>query len=258
MRPQRAEGRRQTEKERAPAFADDAVTWHDVECGGYEADLPLWEELAQASDEPVLEVGCGTGRVTLHLARRRHRVTGIDRDPRLLAALRRRAASEGLPVQAEHADVTAFRLPRAFGLIVAPMQLIQLLPAQEMRRRCLDAIAAHLGPGGLAALAIVEGADTGRTAPPPLPDVLERDRWVYSSLPLSVRQEGEAVLIERLRQTVAPDGRLREAYSTVRLAFLSAASLENEGRAAGLRLAGRRQVGSTDAHSGSTVVLMEA
>jgi tRNA G46 methylase TrmB len=44
--------------------------WHDVECGSYQADLPLWEELAQRAQGAVLELGCGTGRVALHLARR--------------------------------------------------------------------------------------------------------------------------------------------------------------------------------------------
>src|SRR5438093_797915 len=89
--------------------------------------------------------------------------------------------------------------------------------AEEARRRCLDAIAAHLQPGGLIALAIVERADTTATASPPLPDVHERDGWIYSSLPLSVLQEGDSLLIERLRQTVAPDGRLCETHSSARL-----------------------------------------
>ena len=41
------------------------VVWHDVECGGYDADLTLWQELAREAGGPVLDVGAGTGRVAL-------------------------------------------------------------------------------------------------------------------------------------------------------------------------------------------------
>jgi SAM-dependent methyltransferase len=249
--------RSQNPEARGQAVEDDAVLWHDVECGGYEADLPLWEALAKAANAPVLEVGCGTGRVALHLARRGHRITAVDSDARLLAALRERAAGQGLTVHTEQADATAMRLDRRFGLILAPMQLMQLLPGTEARRRCLATVAAHMRPGGLVALAIVEEAKISTPSTPPLPDVHERDGWVYSSLPLSVTRRGDALLIERLRQTVAPDGSLREACSTVRLQALPAAVLESEGRGAGLRPAGHRRVGPTGAHIGSTVVLLE-
>ena len=37
------------------------VVWHDLECGGYDADLPLWRELAADADGPVLDLGAGTG-----------------------------------------------------------------------------------------------------------------------------------------------------------------------------------------------------
>ena len=52
------------------------VIWHDLECGGYVEDLPLWRELA--GDGPVLDLGCGTGRVALDLAARGVPVVGLD------------------------------------------------------------------------------------------------------------------------------------------------------------------------------------
>ncbi len=47
----------------------DLVRWHDLECGGYAIDLELWRELAAQAGGPVLDVGAGTGRVALDLAR---------------------------------------------------------------------------------------------------------------------------------------------------------------------------------------------
>ena len=74
------------------------VAWHDVECGGYDADLPLWRELAARRGGPVLDVGAGTGRVALDLARRRPRRRRAR--PRRRAARRAaRARGRGLRVR---------------------------------------------------------------------------------------------------------------------------------------------------------------
>ena len=95
-----------------------AVVWHDLECGSYRADLPLWRELAEAAGGPVLDVGAGTGRVALDLARRGHDVTALDLDPGLLAQLAVRG--EGLPVRTAQADARDFDLGRRFALILVP------------------------------------------------------------------------------------------------------------------------------------------
>ena len=71
------------------------VVWHDVECGRYTADLDLWRELAAGEPGPVLDVGAGTGRVALALARAGHDVTALDREPELLEALGRTGAAAG-------------------------------------------------------------------------------------------------------------------------------------------------------------------
>jgi SAM-dependent methyltransferase len=243
---------------RAPSTEHrDAVIWHDVECGAFEADLALWAELAEASPGAMLELGCGSGRVALHLARHGHRVTAIDNDPALVEALSDRAAQEGLEVAARTADATGFKLEESFPLIVAPMQLIQLLDGAGARASCLRACASHMAPGGRLALAIVDGVATGVPHPPLLPDVREHDGWVYSSLPLGARHEDAALLVERLRQIVDPEGHLSESHDTVRLQTLSAGRLEEEARSAGLRPSGRRLIEPTSSHVGSTIVLLE-
>jgi SAM-dependent methyltransferase len=239
--------------------ATDAVRWHEVECAGYAADLALWEELADAAGGPVLELGCGTGRVALRLARAGHEVVGVDTDAALAAELNARAEDEGLWARAQPGDVRDFDLGRAFPLVLAPMQLIQLLPDAPTRHAALERIAAHLAPGGTFAAALVEdrhvpAADPGAA---PLPDVSEHDGWVFSSLPRSVHREDGRVTIERLRQAIAPDGEISEQVDITHLSSLSVGQLEAEGREAGLRATGTREVVSTHWHVGSTVVVLE-
>jgi SAM-dependent methyltransferase len=232
--------------------------WHDVECGSYVADLPLWEELADHTGGRILELGCGTGRVTLHLARRgAPLVIGIERDAELVATLWERRGR--LSADAEYLDVLDFDLAGDFDLVLAPMQLIQLLGGRDERIDCLFRVTEHLTSSGIAAFAIVEDlalAPVAGTAPP-LPDVAQIEGWIYSSQPLDVVSDGESIVIRRLRQTVSPTGELRDEVNEVVLCPLSAETLESEAAEAGLRPAGRQTIPATEAHVGSTVVLLE-
>jgi len=234
----------------------DPVLWHDLECGAYRADLPLWRELAALSGGPILDVGAGTGRVALDLARRGHEVVALDRDPDLLAALDRRA--EGLPVRTVLADAREIDLPDRFALILVPMQTIQLLEGRADRLALLRGAAAHLAPDGRFAAALadaLEGFDIEHDQPP-VPDVLERDGWVYISQPLRVVLGDGAVTIERERSAVSPTGQWTTAPDRIRLEDLGAAALEAEGAEADLNPAGRRRIAPTADHVGSQVVIL--
>jgi SAM-dependent methyltransferase len=232
-----------------------AVAWHDAENGAYGGDLALWEELAAAAGGPILDLGCGTGRVALHLARRGHPTVGLDLEPELIAALTERA--KGLPLRAVVGDARSFELEEEVALALAPMQLAQLLADSAERTESLGCIASHLRPGGRIALSIVESLPAAAEGPPPLPDVREVDGWVYSSLPLDAVDVGEEIVIQRLRQTVSPAGELSEEENEIRIRTLAAAELEGEGIEAGLRPLPRRRIAPTDLHVGSTVVLFE-
>lgn len=236
-------------------MSEAAVIWHDVECGGYEADLPLWEELAERSGGPVLDLGCGTGRVALHLARRGHRVIGVDRDHELILELSERSGE--LPVEPICADALDFELAEPVGLALAPMQLLQLLQGSESRVRCLRRVATALRPGGLFATALVARLPKPEDSFIPLPDVREVDGWIYSSLPTGVSMSGRRLKLKRLRQIVDPGGGLTTEIDEIRLLVIDPRELETEAKSAGFVPVGRRSVPATEAHVGSSVVLLE-
>jgi SAM-dependent methyltransferase len=229
--------------------------WHDVECGSYDADLPLWEELAERQGGPILELGCGTGRVALHLARRGYEVIGLDRDRELLDVLEERA--DGLKLTGLRADARSFELPRQVGLVLAPTHLLQLLPDRTERGECLRSVARALRPGGLFAATIIEEMPEPDGAPPPLPDVREVDGWVYSSLAIEAAVGPGEIIVRRLRHAVSPAGDLSEEPNEIRIVTFPAASLEADAEAAGLRPAGRHEIPATELHVGSLVVLLE-
>jgi SAM-dependent methyltransferase len=241
-------------------IAADSTIWQEVEYGSYGADLPLWEELGAATASPILELGCGIGRVALHLGRRGHEVWGMDLDRGRLEELERKAREASLPVHPVEGDASRFTLGRSFGLILAPMQLAELLGAGGSRAM-LHAATRHLSPGGAMAIAVLDHdalpSPGDSDSPSPLPDVHERDGWVFSSLPLGLEYEEGSLRADRLRQAVSPGGDLTEERESVTLELLGADRVEAMAAEAGLHPAGRRTVPATEAHAGSVVVVAE-
>jgi SAM-dependent methyltransferase len=238
------------------------VVWHDIECGSYDEDLPLWRALAREHGDPILEVGAGTGRVSLDLARLGHDVTALDHDPELVGELAARAA--GTTVEIVLADARSFALERQFSLCVVPMQAIQLLGGVEERAAFLACARACLGPGGVLAVALTEAVepyeapDGAPGSAEPLPDMREVDGVVYASRPVAIREHGEVFVIERRREVVRPDGALQVQENRVVLHQVAAAELEREGRAAGFHALARAHIAATVEYVGSDVVVLSA
>jgi SAM-dependent methyltransferase len=227
--------------------------WHDIECGAYTADLPLWEELAAGAT--VLDVGAGTGRVALRLAQAGCAVTALDVDAGLLAVLTARARADGLDIQTVVADAAEFELDARFALVAVPMQTIQLLSDAAARAGFFASARRVLAPGGLVALAIAAELETfeGDFLPPP--DVGESDGMRYESQPTAVRAVPGGTRIERLRRVIVGGHQITE-QDVVVLASVSAESLAAEAAAVGLRLEAVRWIDPTPEHVGSEVVLL--
>ena len=247
-----------------------SVIWHDLECGGYRADLELWRELADASQSPgtavpLLDVGAGSGRVTLDLIRAGHRVTAIDLDGELLDALLRRAGPRA--PETIRADARSLELARRdHALCLVPMQTIQLLGGESGRGAFLRRAREHLRPGGLLACAIVtdlEPFDCAGAEIGPTPETVRVDGVTYISSAVRVAIDRHTIEIERERRVVPAAAAGRSAEQTLErnvigLDRLSAARLRREGRRVGLQPAGTRTIAATDEYVGSEVVLLRA
>jgi len=234
------------------------VIWHDVECSRYDADIALWRELADAAGGPILDVGAGTGRVTLDLARRGHEVVALDYDAALLAVLAQRAAAAGLSIETVVGDAGRFDLGRSdFAVVMAPMQTVQLL-GREGRLGFLRSARAHVTASGLVAIALVDALETfdDEHVVLPLPDQLVVDGTLYSSQPVALRDHGDTVTIERIRQVVTAGGRRSASDDVLHLHRVAVEQVEAEGRDAGLQPLPGRIIGASEEHVGTCVVML--
>jgi SAM-dependent methyltransferase len=234
------------------------VLWHDLECGGYAEDLSLWRTLAGVTGGPVLDVGAGTGRVTLDLASRGTAVVALDADASLLEALERRAA--GLPVETVVADARSFSLARRFPLVLVPMQTLQLLGGSPGRTAFLRRALGHLAPGGMLAAALADAMDCfddEHELPPP-PDACEVDGVCYASRLLAVDDEDGRAALRRRREIMGPRGRYESREVVVRLDRVTPQEVGAEALRVGFMSHHHVTVPETERYLASTVVVLRA
>jgi SAM-dependent methyltransferase len=120
----------------------------------FEADLPLYLELAHLQGPRVLEVACGSGRVILPLVRAGYQVVGIDASAHMLAlAQGKLTAARAASAQLVQADMRNFQLQRQdFDLALLAVKSFAYLTEADDQLVCLQTIFAHLRPGGVLAI----------------------------------------------------------------------------------------------------------
>jgi ubiquinone/menaquinone biosynthesis C-methylase UbiE len=159
-------------------------------------DVRFWQDLARRQAGAVLELGCGTGRVTVPVARTGARVVGVDRSSEMLVRARRRATRAKLldEVRLVRGDIRRlpFRSPAKFRLVMAPYGVLQSLIRESDLASSLDAVARVLEPGGLFGIDLV-------------PDV---PRWKEYRNRVTIREHTARGLVT-LTESVSQDSKRR-------------------------------------------------
>ena len=136
--------------DRAEQF-DRFARYYDGDYRNYDDDIDLILGLAEESDGPVLELGCGTGRVLQQILAEGHEATGIDISPHMLDVARRKLEAMDLLTQGElvEGDLTKFTLRRKdFRLAVCTSNTLMHLTTPHEQMAALKNAHRHLADGG--------------------------------------------------------------------------------------------------------------
>jgi SAM-dependent methyltransferase len=171
-------------------------------------DVAFWRRLAGAADAPVLELGCGTGRIALPIARGGTPLTGIDRSASMLARARMKASRRPPRAGVEFVRGDIRMLPfrsRRFGLVMAPYGILQSLVRERDLAATLESVARVLIRGGRFGIDLV----------PDLPSWSEyRERKTLSG---TLAPGVQVSLVESVRQDRARKLTIfNQRYTTVR------------------------------------------
>ena len=131
--------------------ADFGLLYDSVPAYQERTDVGFYVEEARG-ERGVLEIGCGTGRVLLPIARSGATITGLDSSTSMLTRCGDRVEEEPVEVRRrislKQGDVRDFAFPDKFSLVIAPFRIIQHLITTDDQLRCLSAVRRHLQPGG--------------------------------------------------------------------------------------------------------------
>ena len=115
-------------------------------------DVAFYGEEASRAEGRILEIGCGTGRVLLPIARSGKHITGLDGSLEMLEQCRVRVAEEPAAIRDRvrlvHGDASSFSLGERFPLVIAPFRILQMLTTVDEQLGCVRSVARHLAPGG--------------------------------------------------------------------------------------------------------------
>ena len=129
---------------------DPLARFYDLFYGERDDDVQMYRDFALAADGPILELGCGTGRVLIPLTREGYHVTGLELSAAMLATARTKVGTAGVEERATllQGDMRDFELPTRFALAFIPINTFMHCYDTQQQLSCLRCIHRHLQSGG--------------------------------------------------------------------------------------------------------------
>lgn len=225
----------------SPDLYDDPE-FYDLLHAGYRDDLAFYRGLADDHGGPVLELGAGSGRVTLALAQAGHAVLAVEPSPAMRArgAARLAAAGCGERVTWIDADMRALDLDATVPLAIAPFHALMHLPTLDDQDAALRAVNRHLGPGGAFATDVFvprfgAAGTAGAAGAAGAPGAVRAERLGDGDLFVWQTDDAanQVVVTEHRWDRVADDGGLLRRRASLRQRYFHRFELERALRAAG-------------------------
>lgn len=218
--------------------------FYDLDLEGYDEDVALYERLADVGWRTVLELGCGTGRVTAALARRGLTVTGVDISAAMLAIASERLSAEP-HVELIEADMCGLALGSLFDAVIVPLGGLQHLASIDAVVEAMETAARHLAPEGLAVVDVeAPHADDFSPGPQPLTEHWTRP-WTAGGGGLVTKLVSvDARPADGVRDVTwhfdaqSPEGALRRVTQQFTLRTLTPGEIQLAARIAGLNVTG--------------------
>ncbi|HUW83808.1 MAG TPA: class I SAM-dependent methyltransferase [Phycisphaerae bacterium] len=125
--------------------------WYELVSGSkdHSEEIEFWVKCIEASSEPILELGSGTGRVLVPLLERGFHIVGIDTSEDMMAKCLAACEANGLKAELHQQSMLEFDLPRDFGLIFLDSGGLGLFTRDQDIHSTFERVMAHLKPGGL-------------------------------------------------------------------------------------------------------------
>ncbi|MFP4186410.1 MAG: class I SAM-dependent methyltransferase [Candidatus Natronoplasma sp.] len=113
-----------------------------------EIDIPFYKKQVKKYGDPVLELGCGTGRITIPIGKEGYDIIGLDLSKKLLERAKEKAEEDDLAPKFIQDDMRDFSLEKTFNLIFIPFNSIHHILTLDEMEKVLNNVKKHLKPGG--------------------------------------------------------------------------------------------------------------
>lgn len=210
-----------------------AAEYYDyVQIYAERADVMFWVDAARESGGPVLEVGCGTGRILLPTARAGIEITGLDLSPKMLGVLRQRVAQEPPEVRQRvrlvEGDMRSFDTGQQYALVTIPFRPFQHLITVEDQIACLATIRKHLRADGRLIFdlfnpslpALLDESRTEEQPPEPAEEMPDGRRFYRTWRRAGIDFFNQVQQVEMFYYVTHPDGRQERAVHTFPMRWL--------------------------------------